>query len=117
MAEPNWETLVAHATAGDRESLDALVRAVQDRVYALSLRMLGNPADAADATQEILLRILTHLGTFRGEAAFPTWVHRIAANHLLTARRRAQGPEMTFEGLAAMIDAGLGIEEPAAPAT
>ncbi len=111
MVEPGWDTLVAHATAGDREALDALVRGLQDRVYRLSYRMLGNPADAADATQEILLRIVTHLGSFRGEAAFPTWVHRVAANHLLTVRaRRAGGGETSFEALGAMIDGGLGGE-------
>src|SRR5262245_31964024 len=124
MNDTRWETLVAHATAGDRESLDELVGAVQDRVYALALRMLGNPAEAADATQEILIRVVTRLGTFRGEAAFPTWVHRVASNYLITARTRAaERPEMSFEALGAMIDAGLAgaadhdaSADPAAPA-
>src|SRR5262245_21910572 len=108
MNDTRWETLVAHATAGDRESLDELVGAVQDRVYALALRMLGNPDEAADATQEILIRVVTRLGTFRGEAAFPTWVHRVASNYLVTARtRRTERPEMSFEALGAMIDGGL----------
>jgi RNA polymerase sigma factor (sigma-70 family) len=106
--DPRWETLVAHATAGDRDALDQLVGAIQHRVYALALRMLGNPDDARDATQEILIRVVTRLGTYRSEAAFPTWVHRVASNYLLTARtRRAERPEMTFESLGAMIDAGL----------
>lgn len=70
--------------------------------------MLGNPADAADATQEILVRVVTHLASFRGESAFTTWVHRVAANYLATARRsRAASPEVTFETLGALIDAGL----------
>src|SRR5262249_15860676 len=100
MNDARWETLVAHATAGDREPLDELVRAVQQRVYALALRMLGNPDEAADATQEILIRVVTRLGSFRGEAAFPTWVHRVASNYLMTARaRRAARPEMSFEAL------------------
>src|SRR5215468_10009046 len=104
MNDTRWETLVAHATAGDREALDELVRAVQHRVYALALRMLGNPDEAADASQEILIRVVTRLGTFRGEAAFPTWVHRVASNYLLTARaRRAERP-MSFEALGAMIE-------------
>src|SRR5215468_6283149 len=108
MNDTRWETLVAHATAGDREALDELVRAVQHRVYGLSLRMLGSPAEAADATQEILIRVVTRLESFRGEAAFPTWVHRVASNYLLTARaRRAERPEMSFEALGAMIDGGL----------
>src|SRR5215467_841751 len=108
MNDTRWETLIAHATAGDREALDELVRAVQHRVYALAQRMLGNPDEAADATQEILIRVVTRLGTFRGEAAFPTWVHRVASNYLLTARAvRAGRPEMSFEALGAMIDGGL----------
>ncbi|MCL5808020.1 MAG: RNA polymerase sigma factor, partial [Deltaproteobacteria bacterium] len=60
----------------------------QDKIYWLALRMLYNPSDAEDASQEILLKIITHLGTFRGESAFTTWTYRVAVNHLLTLRRR-----------------------------
>jgi len=110
--EPNTETLVAHATAGDAAALDALVRGIQDRIYRLSFRLLGNPADAADATQEILVRIVTRLGTFRGEAAFSTWAHQVASNYLLTARAR-RTPPMSFGALEAMIDGGLQDDAPA----
>ena len=51
-------------------------------VFNLSLRMLGTFSDAEDATQDILLKMITHLSSFRGESAFTTWVFRIAANHL-----------------------------------
>ncbi|MCP4218512.1 MAG: RNA polymerase sigma factor, partial [bacterium] len=64
---------------------------VQDKIYGLALRMLYHPADAEDAAQEILLKVVTHLGTFRGDSAFLTWVYRVASNHLLT--RRKQGSE------------------------
>jgi RNA polymerase sigma factor (sigma-70 family) len=113
--EPSIESLVAHATAGDAAALDALVRSVQDRVYRLALRMLGNPADAADASQEILVRVVTHLGSFRGEAAFSTWVHKVASNYLLTARASHQ-PSMSFEALGALIDGGQdGADDPTRP--
>lgn len=76
------QTVAEKATAGDREALEALVAGVQDMVFNLSLRMLGTFADAEDATQDILLKMITHLSTFRGESAFTTWVFRIAVNHL-----------------------------------
>ena len=76
------QTMAKKATAGDREALEVLVAGVQDMVFNLSLRMLGTFADAEDATQDILLKMITHLSTFRGESAFTTWVFRIAVNHL-----------------------------------
>ena len=74
--------LIEKATAGDKESLETVILSVQDLVFNLSLRMLGTFPDAEDATQDILLKIMTHLSSFRGESAFSTWVFRIAANHL-----------------------------------
>ena len=74
--------LVDQATAGDNEALETLVSGMQDMVFNLSLRMLGTFADAEDATQDILLKMITHLSSFRGDSAFTTWVFRIAANHL-----------------------------------
>lgn len=60
----------------------AVILSVQDLVFSLSLRMLGTFPDAEDATQDILLKIITHLSSFKGESAFSTWVFRIATNHL-----------------------------------
>jgi RNA polymerase sigma factor (sigma-70 family) len=106
--EANLEALVERARAGERPALEALLAAVRDRVYHLALRMLGDPADAQDAAQEILIKVMTHLSTFRGESAFTTWVYRVAANHLLTARqRRMELVGLTFEAVAAQLDAGL----------
>lgn len=80
--EKEMQNLVDKATAGDKEALETLVAGVQDLVFNLSLRMLGTFADAEDATQDILLKMITHLSSFRGESSFTTWVFRIAANHL-----------------------------------
>src|SRR5215217_8235521 len=80
---PPIEELVARARDGDRAALEAVLDAVRDGIYNLALRMLWHPADAEDATQEILIRIVTHLGSFRGESAFSTWSYRVAANRLL----------------------------------
>ncbi len=74
--------LVDKATAGDKKALETLIVGVQDIVFNLSLRMLGTFADAEDATQDILLKMITHLSSFRGDSSFTTWVFSIAANHL-----------------------------------
>jgi RNA polymerase sigma factor (sigma-70 family) len=106
--ETNLEALVERARAGERRALEGLLAAVRDRVYHLALRMLGDPADAQDAAQEILIKVMTHLATFRGESAFTTWVYRVAANHLLTARqRRMELAGLSFEAVAAQLEAGL----------
>jgi RNA polymerase sigma factor (sigma-70 family) len=105
---PLLEELVARAQEGDRAALEGVVAGVRDRVYNLAVRMLWHPADAEDATQEILVRIVTHLGSFRGESAFTTWAYRVAANYLLTTRkRRAEREELTFDRFAEQLDAGL----------
>ena len=82
------EWLVEAAKEGDKKALEDLVLKIQDKIYGLALRMLYNPFDAEDAAQEILLKIITRLSTFRGESAFTTWMYRVAVNHLLTLRRR-----------------------------
>lgn len=76
------ENLIEKAVAGDKKSLEEIILSVQDTVFNLSLRMLGSFADAEDASQEILLKVITHLSSFRQESAFSTWIFRIAVNHL-----------------------------------
>ncbi len=100
--------VVRAATAGQLDAIDTLLRAVQPGVYNLALRVLGHRDDAADATQEILLKLVTHLGSFRGEAAFTTWVWRVAHNHLLTAATRAaEHPQLSLEALGEKLGEGL----------
>lgn len=74
--------LIEQATAGDRAALETVLTGVQDLVFNLSLRMLGTFHDAEDASQDILLKVMTHLSSFKGESSFTTWVFRIAVNHL-----------------------------------
>lgn len=76
------QAFVDKATAGDKKALETIVTSVQDMVFNLSLRMLGTFADAEDATQDILLKMITHLSSFRGDSSFTTWVFSIAVNHL-----------------------------------
>src|SRR4030042_6196801 len=96
--DSDLEMLVSTAKEGDKKALEELVLHIQDKIYGLALRMLYNPSDAEDASQEILLRIISQLGTFRGESSFSTWMFRGAANHLLTMRkRRAELRAVSFE--------------------
>ncbi|MFT3692371.1 MAG: RNA polymerase sigma factor [Kofleriaceae bacterium] len=105
---PTPEQLVEQARSGDRVALDALVREIKDLVYRLAARMLGDPIEAEDATQEILIRCVTSLGSFRGESAFRTWVYRVASNHLLTVRgKRAKDPTHTFDELSEKLATGV----------
>jgi RNA polymerase sigma factor (sigma-70 family) len=100
--------LVQRARSGDAVAVEDLVREVADDVYRLSLRMLWHPQDAEDATQEILVKVVTRLDSFRGEAAFTTWAYRVAANHLLsTRRRRAEQTALSFEAFGEDLAAGL----------
>ena len=92
------QKLVRLAAEGDKGALEQLLTGVQDLVFNLSLRMLGTIHDAEDASQEILIRVMTNLTSFRGESAFTTWVFRIAVNHLKNYRKSmfAQHP-LSFE--------------------
>jgi RNA polymerase sigma factor (sigma-70 family) len=100
--------LIDRATQGDLAALDATLLAIQPGVFNLAVRMLGNREDAADATQEILLKVVTHLGSFRAQAAFSTWVFQIARNHLLTASTRSrESPEVSLEALGERLQQGL----------
>lgn len=81
--------LVARAVAGSNAALNELLHRHQGYVYNVAVRMTLSPADAADLTQEVLLKIATRLAQFRGEAAFRTWAYRIAVNHFLSARKHA----------------------------
>ena len=81
------DDLVAQAQQGDRLALEELVRRHQAWVYGLAQRMLGGPDEAEDASQEILIKMVTKLSTFRQESSFRTWLYRIGVNHVLNRRR------------------------------
>lgn len=79
--------LVARATGGDASAFEELYAANLGRVYALCLRMTANVAEAEELTQEAFIRAWQKLDTFRGTASFSTWMHRVAANVVLSRRR------------------------------
>jgi RNA polymerase sigma factor (sigma-70 family) len=107
-AAVSLEHEVARAKSGDRAALESVVRAVQKDIYSLAIRFLWHPRDAEDATQEILIRVLTGLGGFRGESGFRTWVYRVACNALLTLRKqRMERQSPSFEQFGEDLARGL----------
>jgi RNA polymerase sigma factor (sigma-70 family) len=82
------DKLVKKAVEGSRQALDKIVQDLQVPVFTLALRMLFHPQDAEDATQEILIKIITHLNSFRFESSLRSWALRIASNHLSTVRKK-----------------------------
>jgi len=102
------EQLVQRAQSGDKSALEHIVEQIQPKIYGLALRMLWHPEDARDATQEILIRIITHLGTFHGESKFTTWAYKVAANYLSRVRKsRLEQQRYTFERFGHELDEGL----------
>jgi len=79
---------VEEAKNGSAEAFEVLYHAHKRRIYSLCLRMTGNPAEAEDLTQEAFLQVFRKIGTFRGEAAFSTWMHRLAVNLVLMKLRK-----------------------------
>jgi RNA polymerase sigma factor (sigma-70 family) len=107
-AESDLDRLARLARDGSRLALERLVESVRDDVYRLSMRMLWHPADAEDATQEILIKLVTGLASFRGEASFRTWALAVSANHLRTTRRRrAEAAAISFEAFGEDLATGL----------
>ncbi len=74
--------LIDKATEGDKDALKTIIMSVKDLIFNLSLRTLGTFPDAEDASQDIILKVITHLSSFKKESAFSTWVFSIAINHL-----------------------------------
>ena len=80
--------LIESARGGGLDSLEKLILRHQAWVYNIAVRMVFHPHDAEEVTQEVLIKAVTHLSTFRGGSTFRTWLYRIAANHVLNMKRR-----------------------------
>ena len=85
------------AQAGDAAAFEHLYQLHGRRVYALCLRMVGNPSDAEDLMQEAFLQLFRKIGTFRGESAFSTWLHRMTVNVVLMRLRKKTLPAASLE--------------------
>lgn len=89
-------TDVARAQAGDPRAFERLYRSHVGRVHGLTRRMIG-PELAAEITQDVFVRVWEKLGTFRGEAAFGTWLHRVAVNVVLQRRAALRTERLRFD--------------------
>lgn len=99
------EELVSKAQAGDKDALEKLVRRHQPWVFNIAIRMVWYREVAEDATQEILIKFVTKLSTFRGQSKFRTWLYRIAFNHLLNARKSEfEEQSITFTDMGRALD-------------
>ena len=89
--------LVRRAQSGDCEALNQLVQEHHTYIYNVAARMVRNPTDAEEVSQEVLVKVITKLSTFRGESTLRTWMYRIVCNHVLNMRRRGlEHREFTF---------------------
>jgi RNA polymerase sigma factor (sigma-70 family) len=79
--------LIKSCLEGNKHSLEKLINSIQGLIFNLSLRFLWNRMDAEDATQEILIKIITNLSKFNGRSKLDTWIYRVATNHLLNLKR------------------------------
>lgn len=97
------QELVAKARQGDQDAFSALVKANQDKIYTLALRMTGSPEDGADLAQEAFLRAWRSLPSFQGGSSFSTWLYRLASNLCIDflrreKRRRAAVDAVSLDG-------------------
>jgi RNA polymerase sigma-70 factor (ECF subfamily) len=95
--EFNEAEAIGRAQQGDAEAFQALYDKHRRRVYSLCLRMTANTAEAEDLTQEAFLQLFRKIGTFRGESAFSTWLHRLSVNVVLMHLRKKSLPSVSLE--------------------
>jgi RNA polymerase sigma-70 factor (ECF subfamily) len=103
------------AKQGDAEAFEFLYNLHKRRVYSLCLRMTGNTASAEDLTQEAFLQLFRKIGTFRGESAFSTWLHRMSVNVVLMQLRKKGLPVVPIDETMEGEDEGTVKKEPGAP--
>jgi len=96
--EPSDYELAQKSSGGDMTAFEDLYRRHFRRVYSLALRMTGKPEEAEDLTQETFTHLYKKIGSFRGESAFTTWLHRMTVNQVLMHfRKRKSRPEFTMD--------------------
>lgn len=90
---------IQRAQNNDAAAFEYLYRSHSRRVYSVCLRMLRNPVDAEDLTQQVFLQLFRKIGTFRGDSGFSTWLHRITVNAVLMHLRRKKRTEVLIQSL------------------
>ncbi|HAA16101.1 MAG TPA: RNA polymerase sigma factor [Cytophagales bacterium] len=99
------DELIRQTMAGDRNALDTLLRKHQPYIYNVAWKMVQNPDDAADLTQEAMIKVVTKLGSFQFNSTFRTWAYRIVVNHFLNEKQRGREKFFSrFEDMAFALD-------------
>ena len=93
----NEAQAIAGCVSGDPEAFEALYNMHKHRVYSLCLRMVHNQAEAEDLTQEAFMQLFRKIGTFRGDSAFSTWMHRLTVNIILMRIRKKRLDQVPLE--------------------
>jgi len=110
---PSDYELAQKSAGGDGEAFEQLYRRHFRRVYALCLRMLGDPTQAEDLTQDVFVNLFNKIGSFRGESAFTTWLHRMTVNQVLMFFRKASTrSELTTDEGETPVQIVRGTEDP-----
>jgi RNA polymerase sigma-70 factor (ECF subfamily) len=117
-AEPDDAELLARHVAGDPHAFGVLVQRHRDRLWAVALRTLGDREEAADALQDAFVSAFRRAESFRGDAAFTTWMHRIVVNACLdrVRRRKARPAEPLPDDVDRMEELGETLDEDPAAA-
>ena len=102
----NSKILVQQAITGDKKALDRLIRLHRPFIYNVAWKYTNDPNDAEDLTQEVLIKIITKLSTFKGNSSFKTWIYRIVVNQFLQTKRRPMEDRwINFEDFARELNA------------
>jgi RNA polymerase sigma-70 factor (ECF subfamily) len=110
---PSDYELAQRSAQGDGEAFEQIYRRHFRRVYALCLRMLGDPTQAEDLTQDVFVNLFNKIGSFRGESAFTTWLHRMTVNQVLMFFRKASTrSELTTDEGETPVQIVRGTEDP-----
>src|SRR5712664_1208367 len=96
---PSLKEAIRLAQQGDEAAFEIIYQVHSRRVYALCLRMVGDPVEAEDLTQEAFLQLFRKIHTFRGESAFSSWLHRLTANIVLMRFRKKRPISISLDEL------------------
>ncbi|MEQ8238105.1 MAG: sigma-70 family RNA polymerase sigma factor, partial [Cyclobacteriaceae bacterium] len=108
--------LIKQTLEGSKKTLNQLIERHQPYIYNIAWKMVGNPEDAADLSQEALIKIVSNLGTFNFKSSFRTWAYRIVMNHFLNDQKKHKTHfPPNFEDMGQALDAApsrdLSVEE------
>ena len=111
--DPKGEmSLVKEAQEGSKQALEKLVNLHQGFIYNIALKLLRNPDDAADLSQEAIIKMITKLNQFKGKSSFRTWLYKIVIHHFIKSKkRRSEAEIISFEKYGNFLDSAYAAEE------